>query len=499
MTSNNSDLINDLFEINRRVSLSLWNVSDANGKPRGLSPRIIYPIYVDRRVRISEQEAKILYCSLLNTSSYYYSVETPTEQTYKQTGQTPMAARPDLTIYNFNGRSFERLVNIEFKAHQPSPEDIGRGIEKLVREQIQGNWFHTLKNTNRGTFPNLFRKFTSSLLSFSNIFSGMKISILFSFCILEKQQTYMRHFLYDPTKYKYEDYVHDFFDPSQQNLDNNWKVFSKELIGTRAAKNQGVTQGSGEKEEVDSSTPEPGKLEWERASMIEDCFDLRAQNLKRLNIDLFGELLDDVKRPKSDCRMNFSANASSKFKEWLDAPDQPLPEEAYAILNNWAFGKGPSYKGKSTQLAARDLWDALFCARPDDRLTDWKIKNGEKILPERFKLWRSKQLECQTNYYEKFVRLWEEGIGFSFDTSTKGGCAKHKGKARLWVFPEYFQIPSYKKTGNEFVDVICEIQRKYFSDIRGKARVYFNSPDFSWDKFKDFVIEVKDYLKTKDC
>ena len=51
--------IEDLIEINRRLSHDLWNVSCFNNKPSGLSPRLIFPEKrINNEIRISEQEAR---------------------------------------------------------------------------------------------------------------------------------------------------------------------------------------------------------------------------------------------------------------------------------------------------------------------------------------------------------------------------------------------------------------------------------------------------------
>jgi hypothetical protein len=358
MNNENSVPIADLFELNKRVSLNLWQMANERGKPSGLSPHVIYPFKRDRTVRISEQEARIICCGLLNNLSLYYSVETPTKQRYVQKGKKKegTSAQTDLTMYGFDGQSFKRVINMEFKAHNCDKRDIAKDIEKLVREGIQGNWFHTLGNTDSGTMGKLFRKFESSFLGYSHIFCDIEISIVFCFCVLKKQKAYMRPFLYQPSKDRYEKYVTDFFDSSSSNLKDHWQVFEAcELINIPGEPND---------EHDGDITPEvPG-----------------------------------------------------------DNPDRP------DILKN-------------------------------------------------------------------FRMLWEDAPGFSFILGTKGGSAKYKKQPCLWVFPEYFEIAPKGKRNRQF-KALCEIQRRYFSEIRGKATIYFNSSDFTSKKFEDFVIEAKKYVST---
>ena len=55
------EIIEDIFEINHRVSFNLWNIADIKHRPRGLSPRLVPPQRRSGAIRISEQESRILY------------------------------------------------------------------------------------------------------------------------------------------------------------------------------------------------------------------------------------------------------------------------------------------------------------------------------------------------------------------------------------------------------------------------------------------------------
>jgi hypothetical protein len=173
-------LINDLVELNKRLSSNLWDIANVNTQPGGLSPRLILPKKRDDTIRISEQEARILYCNLLNQSSYYYTIETPTEQVYKQEGQNPLSARSDLSLYRYNGNEFNKIVNIEFKAHNPKEESFRKDIEKIVREGITGNWFHTIDNIDSGTLPSIFQKLINSFKDCASCLPENKIYLYYS-------------------------------------------------------------------------------------------------------------------------------------------------------------------------------------------------------------------------------------------------------------------------------------------------------------------------------
>ncbi len=58
---------------------------------------LIFPTKRDGTVRISEQEAKLLFVlHLASDQRFLFAVETPTVETYKQKGTTPISARVDL-------------------------------------------------------------------------------------------------------------------------------------------------------------------------------------------------------------------------------------------------------------------------------------------------------------------------------------------------------------------------------------------------------------------
>ena len=192
------ELKKDLIEINRRLSYDLWNVSCFNKKPSGLSPRLIFPVKrTNEEIRISEQEARILYCNILNSLNYFYSIETPTNETYKQTGNTFLSALSDLSIYRHINNRFEKLANVELKAHNPAEKNIIKDIEKIIREKKDGNWFHVLKNVNEGTLPSVFKKFVSSFNEHKG--KGSEKYIIFCICILDKKFSIIRRFDYDPS------------------------------------------------------------------------------------------------------------------------------------------------------------------------------------------------------------------------------------------------------------------------------------------------------------
>ena len=205
-------VISDATEINRRLFHDLWRISTASGVPSRISPRLILPVKRNKQLRVSEQEARFLYCSIVNSLSYYYSVETPTHDVYKQTGRTPQSASTDLTLYINNNRRFEKVLNVEFKAHNAAEESVRKDIEKLMKEGIDGNWVHTLKNVNSRSIPRIFEKLANALKSCRSLVSKKRISILFCFCVMDKRWGCIKHFLFESSATDFRSYVDSFFD-----------------------------------------------------------------------------------------------------------------------------------------------------------------------------------------------------------------------------------------------------------------------------------------------
>ena len=192
-------VIEDVLKLNKELCFNLWRVVAIGNKNIPITektPKLVIPPYRDDRIRISEQEARFLMCTILNNSEYFYSVETPTVQLYsfsnskkeKDESKEKRSALLDLTLWSYNKQTFERIVNIEFKAHNPSKEHIIKDLEKLVKENILGNWFHLLQNIDSGTLKSLFQKLTEG---FQEVLNEDRISlnnpIIFTFCVWEKR------------------------------------------------------------------------------------------------------------------------------------------------------------------------------------------------------------------------------------------------------------------------------------------------------------------------
>ncbi len=114
-------------------------------------------------IRVSEQESKVVAGIWLRHHHKPFSVETPTTEAYSQKGETDQSALTDITVYKDDGVS--RLLNIELKALQPGEEAFRKDLEKLLREKVEGMWFHTLESADMSSWKAIGGKLWSSYLS----------------------------------------------------------------------------------------------------------------------------------------------------------------------------------------------------------------------------------------------------------------------------------------------------------------------------------------------
>ena len=134
--------------------------------------RLLFPRYRGKKegekgkLRVSEQGARFAFVEALCTAGQFrYSVETPTDKTYKFTGKHEESAQTDLTLYDLDTTS--RLCNVEFKAggksmkggktdetHEAHVFPIFKDVLKLMREPVWGLWFHLLESTDNSTIAN---------------------------------------------------------------------------------------------------------------------------------------------------------------------------------------------------------------------------------------------------------------------------------------------------------------------------------------------------------
>lgn len=108
---------------------------------------LIYPKKRCGKLRISEQEAKLLLCKLLFDNKIQFAVEAPTGLTYSFEGKGERSGNVDICVYDEQNK---RLSNIEYKAHN-SNSSFKTDFVKLLQEEGQNYFVHILKAANNGT------------------------------------------------------------------------------------------------------------------------------------------------------------------------------------------------------------------------------------------------------------------------------------------------------------------------------------------------------------
>lgn len=162
------------------VADALWRLHHE----RDDAPHLIWPAKRGDDARISEQEPKILITQWLEKAGEYYSVETPTREMYRQSGNADMSARIDVTVYGSRDRG-RRVLNIELKAGTASVEAFRKDFEKLLREGIPGVWFHTLAGASEATWAALEAKMVTALDRVLEHAETATNPVHFAFCVLD--------------------------------------------------------------------------------------------------------------------------------------------------------------------------------------------------------------------------------------------------------------------------------------------------------------------------
>jgi hypothetical protein len=153
-------------------------------------PGLIFPRKRDGSVRVSEQESKHLFLHHAKTDNRFcFSVETPTSQRYRQSGVSEISARVDLTL---SGQAGPPLVHIELKAHYCGIESIRKDLEKLIREDTTGVWFHTLERGGGTRVESLLATFRTAFGLLSDYLENSKRSYLITICLLDAGLVYWR-------------------------------------------------------------------------------------------------------------------------------------------------------------------------------------------------------------------------------------------------------------------------------------------------------------------
>lgn len=152
-------------------------------------PHLILPTNREGSIRVSEQESKILLSQVFERLGIYYSIETPTRETYIQSGKTPLSARIDITVYAQHDPT-SRNLNIELKVGNPPVESFRKDFEKLIREKVNGLWFHTLVSASDRTWQGIFDKVRESFRLVDKHAVSVNHKLDFAFCVINTQHLY---------------------------------------------------------------------------------------------------------------------------------------------------------------------------------------------------------------------------------------------------------------------------------------------------------------------
>lgn len=182
----------DIVQVCKNTSQALMNLSNVNNKLERNShykSRLLFPQYEGKsqkgKTRISEQEARILFCYELEKlqNEIFYSIETPTKNKYKFGKSTKdiiynkgRSAILDLSLYKKKQNVFKQKFNIEFKAHNVKEHKIAKDLLKLISEPYCGLFFHTIESTDNGTLTTNGKQ-RGVLIKYSEAIRGIRTQI----------------------------------------------------------------------------------------------------------------------------------------------------------------------------------------------------------------------------------------------------------------------------------------------------------------------------------
>ncbi len=164
----------------READQRLWRGYGAAKRGAGPASGLVFPQKRDGLVRVSEQEARFAFASVLDAfepcgdiKEVNYAVEVPTRQRYTFEG-SGRSASTDLAA--FVATSYGAVtLNIEFKAggysrgrarSETKVDPIGKDIAKLVAEPVGvAVWFHLLQNADSQTVPQVVHVLSEAISS----------------------------------------------------------------------------------------------------------------------------------------------------------------------------------------------------------------------------------------------------------------------------------------------------------------------------------------------
>lgn len=186
--------IEEIIDLTFKKVQYSFDYQKENVKPSGsvqeCRTRLVFPSYGKDRsdiTRISEQELRFAFVEAFNEYCkenklpLYYSVETPTRDTYSDFSKTKENPNPiprrddngrsgefDMVIFEFEGETLKRRCLIEFKANNASKLDHEKDFVKLNNHNEHKNdvmlryFIEILDTYNKGTISSLQNKIKES-------------------------------------------------------------------------------------------------------------------------------------------------------------------------------------------------------------------------------------------------------------------------------------------------------------------------------------------------
>ena len=167
----------EISDLCKRADAGLW---DAFARSVGSQPvgsgagRLVFPQYRNKRLRVSEQEARFAFVEALAQGPLRYSVEAPTSKCYSFRGKKPRSASSDLQLHSMNEKG---VCNVEFKASgvSLSAQDnfpIYKDVQKILREPVWGLWFHLLERVDKWTIIKFLSVLATQVVRVQSEFVG---------------------------------------------------------------------------------------------------------------------------------------------------------------------------------------------------------------------------------------------------------------------------------------------------------------------------------------
>lgn len=148
-----------------------------------IDSKIFFPKYSDKEPRYSEQELKCIFLQKIESSNYYYSVETPSNYKYRfidndeprvllkgeESKEYFQSSMIDMSLYD---KDKNIISHVEFKYGQCPVFPIQKDFLKLISELdfSKSNYFiHYLGNSDERTIKAIIGKYKSALMNIIEI------------------------------------------------------------------------------------------------------------------------------------------------------------------------------------------------------------------------------------------------------------------------------------------------------------------------------------------